>query len=123
MRAGLLVACGLAVVVAGAACSSGGGRSVAAFCSRVDRMRVQNGAFDITNTTNTKAALDHSISQMQTIDNVAPNDIEPVVHTVVNSLEAIRSGDTAAMQRDQQAFSQAAQTLATYINAHCGRNA
>ena len=85
-------------------------------------MQNQNGAFDITSTTNTKAALDHSISQMQTVDGVAPKDIEPDVHTIVNSLQAIRSGDTAAMQRNQQAFAQAAQTMATYVNAHCGRN-
>jgi hypothetical protein len=123
MRAGLLVACGLAMTVFGGACSSGGGRSLGAFCTRVRQMQNQNGSFDITSTTNTKAALDHSISQMQTVSNVAPKDIAPTVDTVVNSLEAIRSGDTAAMQRNQQGFAQATDTLSSYISAHCGRNA
>ena len=85
-------------------------------------MRDQNGNFNITSPTDTQA-LDHSISQMQTISSVAPKDIAPTVETVVNSLEAIRSGDTAAMQRNQQAFAHASDNLAAYINAHCGRNA
>jgi hypothetical protein len=121
MRAGLIV-CLLAAAGATGCGGGGGGRSLGAYCTRVDQMRAQDGSFDVTSTTNTKAALDHSISQMETIDGVAPKDIEPDVHTIVNSLEAIRSGDTAAMQRHHQSFSEAARTLATYIGAHCGRN-
>lgn len=120
MRAGLVVC--LLAAVAAAGCGGGGGRSLGAFCSRVHQMRDQNGNFNITSPTDTQA-LDHSISQIQTISSVAPKDIAPAVETVVNSLEAIRSGDTAAMQRNQQAFAQASDNLAAYINAHCGRTA
>jgi hypothetical protein len=121
MRAGLLVVAVVAVMVGGA-CSSGGGRSLGAFCSRVKEMQGQNGAFDITNPTNTKAAVDHSISQMQTISGVAPEEIRPEVETVVNSLEAIRSGDTDAMRRNQEGFAQASVNLSAYIGSRCGIN-
>jgi hypothetical protein len=119
MRAGLLVVVVLAVAVGGA-CGGGESRSLGAFCSRVKVMQGQNGAFDITNNTNTQAALDHSISQMQTISGVAPEAIRPDVETVVNSLEAIRSSDTDAMKRNQEGFAQATGNLGAYINARCG---
>src|SRR6185437_5051959 len=120
-RAGLLVVAVVAVMVGGA-CSSGGGRSLGSFCSLVREMQGQNGAFDITSPTNTKAALDHSISQMQTISGVAPEEIRPEVETVVNSLEAIRSSDTDAMRRNQEGFAQASTNLSAYIGSRCAIN-
>jgi hypothetical protein len=119
MRAGLVVL--LAVVAtAGAACSSGSGRSVGAFCKRMEAMRAQNGDFDITSAANATAALDHSISQMETAADEAPTDIRADAEQVVNSLKTIKSGDTAAMQRDLPQFEQTTNNLANYVSARCG---